>query len=803
MADNDIKEIIQQQEEIWRERSDNSDQNTLRFARRTVQIYGEMKLLTEKEVNNTASMTDEQIIEFLASKKLSTLTGEQELEFCDRFVGDAEKLDFIPPYFWGKAYERVRKLAQNDASQQERLNKIGAMIDMFAQNFDVSGGLVVDGKNNFVSGAPLNFVDVTNIGDVYARFKEMLDARREDVSDNMREIYERDYKKLDDAIAVYDEMYGMSDVDESKADNIAARYDDLSRVSDQAQLHDDKYELISKTKFLDSKGNIEAQFVNANGEQHVDWESGDRLIKGSRADTMFDFARIEYIKRNLCRTDKEIDAQEAEDEINELMVEKLYELDVAEKIAQGIKEKPDDFTNPDKVKNFVQNLSQNGATISDGAYQATVDGEVNGLAGFFSRVKSKVGNGFKKLGNAVSGLFNRVKPNDKLAAARTTGSYESKREKRKQFFVRILKGFGAAFLASALITVIASAAAAVAGVSLAAGLAMVGVITSIVMSAIQIHKWRKAQRANHLPDDLKTMLKDKRLMASLGVSGLAATAMIFGAFGMPTVAAAFGYTALAAGTGKNAIETFKDAKSSGMGNVESIIWSIFNAGAVVAGGFAGRAVGHSIVNSLFEHNHELVGQKTEKTVSEEVKHEETHRVYPENDTAEKALNSWYKDNPDLLQQRVQAIEAYNAEHGTNYDPYRILRVHALAGGDIYNHNDYHVQNGPDIKMSHMTGYGPAHQHDYGYTSEDVQMVKNLFEPGSATLNDASMRAADQFDLGLSHKGHIGYVNGVSDHQNNLAVQTDLDKSGFAESHRLPDGTPAHSLYANAGEFPHD
>ena len=39
---------------------------------------------------------------------------------------------------------------------------------------------------------------------------------------------------------------------------------------------------------------------------------------------------------------------------------------------------------------------------------------------------------------------------------------------------------------------------------------------------------------------------------------------------------------------------------------------------------------------------------------------------------------WYRDNPDILQQRVDMINAYNAEHGTNIDPYRAIMINGDA-----------------------------------------------------------------------------------------------------------------------------
>lgn len=808
MPDINIKETIAQNETTWRERSASSDVNVLNFAHRVVQVYGDMKLLTEKEVNSTVNMNDEEIINFLANKKLSSLSEEQKLEFCDRFVGDAENINHIPPMFWGYAYKSVRERAKNDESQKVRLDNISRIIDKFARNFDTSGGLVIDAENQIMDGVTLNFVDVTNIADVYEGFKGMLDARRADVSDDMREVYDRDNQKLEGAIAAYDDQWGLTNVKESNADAMAARYDDLINVADKAQLSDETYRLISQTKFLDADGNVDAQFVNSDGEKHTDWQSGDRLIKGGRVATMVDFARIDYVKKNLGRTDEEIDEQAAENEINESVLEKLYELDVADKIARGAQEKPDQFTNPENFKQFVQNLSQNGGTVSDVAYQATVDKEINGLAGFFSRVKTKLGNGFKKLGNAISGLFNRVKPNDKLAATRTSGTQKSKREKRIEFFVRILKGLGLAFLASALITVVASAAAAVAGVSLAVGLAIVGVMTSVALSAIQIHKWRKAQRENGLPDDLKTMLKDKRLVASLGVSGLAATAMIFGAFGMPTVAAAFGYTALAAGAGKNAIETFKDAKSNGMSTTESIIWSIFNAGAVVAGGFAGRAVGTAIVegynashpdNTIFQ-NKETVEQRTIEH------HSETHEVYTQDalDHAKNICESWYRNNPDLLQSRVDAINAYNAEHGTNIDPYRAILINADAGGITPDNNLLHVQNAPDIHSGGhhkvLTDYWAK---EYGVDKSIINNASHLFN-ADGSVNPDGIDAVNYLDGFVSAHNEVGFMPGITDAQvvDGHAVQNDhvlhdnVVVNGESRHSVFADGTPAKETIVN-------
>ena len=220
---------------------------------------------------------------------------------------------------------------------------------------------------------------------------------------------------------------------------------------------------------------------------------------------------------------------------------------------------------------------------------------------------------------------------------------------------------------------------------------------------------------------------------------------------MATAAVALGYGALAAGGIKNVHEAYRDARRK-LSAVESLAWAIANAGAIIAGGFAGRAVAHMGINA-YNHYHqentalqERTSHQESREFTENAEHTKNVTDYPEEAVprAEAAMEKWYANDPELLQQRVEAIEAYNAAHGTDINPYRALRVMALAGSD----------------PSHLS-YTDAWAGQHGYTPEQINAMANVFEPGSAVMtNPEGMDLVRHFDLtNLDAKGHIGGVDG--------------------------------------------
>ena len=63
------------------------------------------------------------------------------------------------------------------------------------------------------------------------------------------------------------------------------------------------------------------------------------------------------------------------------------------------------------------------------------------------------------------------------------------------------------------------------------------------------------------------------------------------------------------------------------------------------------------------------------------------------DNAERIAKMWYADNPGELQHRVDMVNQYNAQNGTNIDPYRAIMLSADAGGQTFDNMALHVDGG--------------------------------------------------------------------------------------------------------------
>lgn len=781
----------------WRVRSENSDQNQGILDKVALSVFCDMGIITKEQYDSVLDNVEKQI-ELLHSIK--DLQGKQAEEFSERFVDKIVDVDnryntddkwfkLVPPSTLAKAYIGTKeKIADNNLPDsqrvylQSRLDKIAGRIDRLIEDFATNAGYY--------------FVDPTNIADVYSGYREMFDVREPDLPDgsNLGIQINNNRSALEDYIREYDSVTGISGVEETEADakSIEKNYDDALKVATQWEPSEQILRSASKYKFLDEQGNAKPQFKNERGELTTDYESGYELNNQGELQGVIDLTRHDFA---LHHVKDDIVSQKTEEEINKELDDgvlyKLFEIDTAEQIVKGCQEDPERFTDPKHFQDFINKLNADGGTISQQGYDAAMDAQVNKTAGFAARIKQKLG----KFGDKITGFFSKVfKPIqkiDKRAKDRIQGQTpQDKRQKRIEFFVRILKGFGCAFLVSAAITTVATAAAAVAGVGLAVSIAAVGILTATVMSAIQIHKWRKAQRAAGKDDSINALLKDKRMLATLGTSAIASIALIFGASGLTSAAVVLGYGALSLGGANNSISTFKDAKAAGMGTKEAIAWALANAAAVIAGGFAGRATANSLINSYNSaHPDNRIFQKEEmhQEYQKIGEHEETEQVYkPETlENAEKITKMWYRDNPELLQQRVDMINDYNATHGTSIDPYRAILMNADAGGMTADNMLLHNQYGPDVRSGGQhTVFTHRWAAEHGFSMDEVNAMRHMFDGNQ--ISDAAIQAAMKADNIVSPINEVGDIVNRP-FQNDMVLHPNtIDANGH----------PIYTTYAN-------
>ena len=750
---------------LYRERAMNSDQNLLKLYRNIARSYGEIGLISQRDAQSAQNMDSIEAINKIIAR-VPKMSNRQRLEFCDAFIADDEHFNDATPAILADAYRAISARAKNDTTQRARLTRLAEYIDNESADFANSGGMIIGGK----------LIDTTNVADVYEGFMDMLRARRADLDESADATkiaqIDQNIAQIESVVGEYDKNWGLEDVKPENASKLEERWDELMAALNHAELSPETKETLKKYNFLDENGNVIPQFLN-----------DGRMDKNGRLAAVIDLVRHDVAKKHLAKFDEDIDDGALESEFNEDALFKLYELDTADKIVNGAIENPEAFTDPAKRDAFIRELQQNGGEISDVGYNAAMDAQVNATAGWAARIKNKLGSAASKVGGFFGKVFQPLKRIDKLSEARMTVS----RQKRIDFFARIFKGFASALVASALITTIATAAAATAGISLAASLAMVGIITALGMGVVQVMRWRRAQKEAGLPTDIHAFLADKRLVTSLGVSAIAVAAMCFGAAGMATAAMALGYGALAMGGAKNTIETYKDARNANMSVAESLAWAIANAGAVIAGGFAGRAAAHAGINAynqrhpentIFQQDTSYPEKRTETTMRDVT---ETRTEYTQEalDNAKHIAEMWYRDNPDLLQSRVDAINAYNAEHGTNIDPYRAIMINGDAGGQTADNMMLHVNNSHlDPNINDVSSHGhhrvltDAWGRAYGYTHDELNSAAHLFD-SYGNVNPEAMDVVMRLDANVYADNSVGYVNGRSYHNDNFLHQNDV------------------------------
>lgn len=752
----------------------NSDENTLLFAKNIARAYGAMGQLSETDVERATDADNLTIVNDIIYK-VPELDEKARLEFCERFIGDDENFNGATPAILAGAYRALSARAENgEDGAKEKLARLAERIDEMSADLANSGGMIVD------NGVSYPVVDLNNAADVYAGLTEMLNARKENLdkendAEKIAEI-DKNLEYLNARIFEYDNHWGIFNLNEKKASQLEAHWEDVNDAVGHAELSNNTKTLASKFKFLDAENKVIPQYVDAEGKEYADYAADRTMIKDGRLASMVEFARHDVVKKHAAKIDEEIDENALEQEVNDELLFKLYETSMADKVVQGAIDDPDQFTDPRKRDAILKEISENGGMISDAGYTAAVDAHCNSTAGWAARVKAKLGRGAQKVGHFFDRVFKPIERVDQMKNVRMTNV--SKSSKRVEMMKRILKGFASAFVASALITTIATAAAAVAGVSIAMSFAVIGIVTGIGMAALQIRRWRAARMARGEPTGIKDLLADKRLVSSLGVSAIAAIAMCFGAAGMAQAAQALGFGALAIGGTKNALEAFKDARASNMGRAESIAWAIANAGAVIAGGFAGRMAANTAINAFNESHPENEIFQNKETI--DTRHTETRTEYSQDalDNAEKIAKMWYKDNPDLLQQRVEAINNYNATHGTNIDPYRAIMINGDAGGQTADNMLLHVNNShSDVNIDDVysggnhrvmtDAWGQAH----GYTHDDLLAARNLFKP-DGTINQTDMDVVARLDHNVSVTNTIGHVDGRPVHTDNYFKQND-------------------------------
>ena len=746
-------------EEARRERSASSDQNEFLMDKVKLKTFLDMKIINE-ELYNSGMANPAAAIESL--NKIRPLNEEETTRFDEVMLDNVLEqglLDLTPPSVLAEQYEK---------QQQKKAEKQAA-----AENADVTEEnrkiAVLENRmmtlsENLYNKEELFFADVTNTGDTYDGYLKITDVLDKYVAtpeqdtakkQNLEKMLNANRETLNAQIDEYDAGWNMENASPKRAEEIDRRYDEVSSMLDSVVIDDETLALTGNFKFV-TNGEVEQPFVDKEGRKSSSWTQGATIDPESKLATVVRIAKQNALQSVIADNDK-ISQESLNREVSDQLGAALYSFSVGDKVVQGILEKPDAFTDKTQREEFLNDLrnAEKPVYLSETGFEAGVDASIDQSAAYASRLNKKLG----KDNQVAVKILEPLKDLDKRAADRTEDSKLTKREARITLAKRGLKNGVSAFLVSGAITVAATATAtdasltaATMGMNKFAG-AAIGTTLAIAAASRSIIKWRKQRKAEGKPRGLMSMLKDPRLATTLATTALGGAALGFAATGNPGVAMACGGAALAIGAGSSVVYTAKDARKMGLGKGEALGWGVVNAAITIGAGFGGRAAAnfgidlynqHNPDNTVFQHQ-EKIGEHVES-----VTETRTHMVIDYgalNENAQDFLqDNWYKDNPELLQSRIDALSAAGVEN-----PYHTLLIAHDAGllaPDNMQMWDGSTSNGNHTVLTH----GWAEQN--GVNPDSVDAIKNLFN------NDGSVNA----DAVAAYKElapHVGEDNFVS------------------------------------------
>lgn len=724
------------------------DKEVARFAKRIAVAYNsdKIRLVTSRNVRRAVLLHDIDAINDII-KDIPNMPDGFRLDFCDAFIGeDMSGLELATPAILGYAYRAISVRVQNgDKSQQVRLDKLAKRIDDLSADFANSGGMVVR-QNEW----PL--INMSNIANENEDFAIMLDARMADASDEKQNEIKANSDYAKKIAKDYDEAWNLDKLKPTDVDKLSERWNKIYKVLDHSVIRDDIWEKLIKCEMLDSKGDVIPQFIDKNGVEHKDYKKGFEILDDSRYEAIIELVKHDIAKRYVADVNAKIDEKTIENEFNAGLLTKLYEIYAADQIARGAIENPEQFADQEFRESFEKMLEPDGygAAISDNGYNVAIETQTDATVGWFARLRNKVGGNGKNLKKLWKEVNRSLEYVDDMADVRMSRAAVERRKQRRNFAGRVITGFGSSFIASALVTVGATAAAAKAGKSLAWGSAFVGGGLALGMIAFQVARWIRNQKKNNLPVSWEEFKKNKQLVRSLITSGLAIVAMGFGAAGLGGIAMGVGIGAVALGAYNNGSGVFKSARDAKMSPVQSIAWAIANAGSVIAGALGGRMGAQWGIgkynqlnpdNAWFNNKTAVPGEP--KKISDEITHERTIMHYSDDmlQNSKNIVEGWYAhdypNHPEILQQDIDAINQYNIDNDANLDPYRILRA---------------IKMSQPSRLTYTPGWADANE----IPQELIDLASHAVDGG--TYNSMGIRAASYLDTHyLGNQGEVGPV----------------------------------------------
>ena len=785
-------------EETFRERSPNSDANEFTFDKAKLQTLLDLDIISQSVYDEAIKNPAAAIEQLQAKLPLSDKKqAEYESALSDKMLETPELFELMPPSLLAKEYTKLNDQLKEalDKNPEADVSALREKVSKLADRMDTLSSNLHDKQEFF-------FADITNIADTYDGYMAMFDAREQGLDDSeqsekIKTIHSDNRETLNTIMAPYDDVWNLTNLKESDADSLDSRFNELSETLEKTELDAETLKLVSNFKFFDENDQPEPQFVDKDGNKKDTFEEGDEIIKGSKLDTMVRIARQNVLMRQIGSND-DVSVENLNENLKEELPTVLYAAHVAAQTEKGIKEDPKQFTDPAYLDQFKEDLSNSEKPmgVSATAYEATIDNCINGTAAYATRLGTKIG----KDKPIVTKVFEPLEDLDKRAGDRTTETFD-KRKVRIQQLKRAAKGAMSAFLVSGAITVVGAATAAdvsmtaaTLGMNKYAGMAL-GSALAIGMTLHQIHRWRKDRKAHGEKAGFWAMLKDRRLRETVETTALGCAALGFAVTGNPGIAQWLGYGAMALGTANNVINSYQDVKKAGLSGLEAFGWAALQATATIGGGMAGRYAANAGIDTFNKANPENeIFQHKETSTTTTI--EQTTVYKPEAiENAHKILDYWYKDNPELLQQRIDAINSYNDLNGTDINPERYLLAAHDAGALSADNNMLHVQDGADISTNanhKVLGSGWSNQ--TGVSQDIVNNLADSVSGDGVNITPESLDAFRQIDQYIGVQNHVGHVPGTS-YQNDGVLGYNAEATAEGTVHVSENGD-RWTTYAN-------
>lgn len=728
-----------------------SDKNQMLFDAKTLTVYKNMGLVDAGI--DPANMTPAAIAKLIDETPLNPVQQEEYAEkLVDVIIDDKDLFELVPPKILAEAYVATKsRIAATDGPDRD------ASLQRFATIASRIDHLIKNASDQI----DYCLADPSNIADVYAGYKKMMDVRRPDLAPRddqnaatktynaqIADEIKTAAARLDEIISEYDRDWNLENLTERDAEKLKTRWDEISDLLNQANVSEDVLAAASNYKFLDESGNPIPQFIDSKGKPSLEYKPGYKLDENGRLARIISLAKNDVTMKNVGDLAKEVNDKDLADELDDRIPWKFAEISIPDQAVQGALKSSDALLDENSVKKIWDEIKTNGGEISDMGYQAALDNQVNQVAGYASRLADKIGRDKEVLFKPLAA----VEDIDKLAQSRSEKNGAASRKKKIGLFKRAMKNFTIAAAMSAGLTFIGKAT----GVSYVG--AAIGTTVGIGNIAYQAAKWRREQKKAGRPHGIKTFLKDKRNWAPAVTSGLGVAAVISMSTGNPELAMAFGMGAISVSGVTGAATTYKDAVRAGYSRGAAIVGAL----GVGVSGVAGAIAGGAAMNSLVDY----INNNTESTLFKT--DNGSVRQYNEGviENNERILNMW--EDPAQLNARLHGLMAQGLSHD---DAVRYL----MAFHDATDHN-----------------LGPGYFQSIGMSDDALAALRGSISGSNVNLTPESIAAFEHFNPHISATNTVGYIDGAPvDYR--LPPNAQYDASG-----RLVPGGDVYSTYTNHG-----